>query len=118
MSVIMSDMKTKAELARKPARRRKPAAVQDTFTVRDMNRRPQVVLNAARKLGRVMISSRGGGMFVLAPEAPGASRQPRDAEAFMERQRRLREHMRSIGFHPPSLSESESITRMIAGDEP
>ncbi len=114
----MSDMKTKARPAQKPARRRKPAPVQDTFTVRDMNRRPQVVLSAARKLGRVTIASRAGGMFALIPEEPKAARQTRDAEAFMERQRRLREHMRSLGFLPPSKADSGSIARMIAGEAP
>ena len=78
MSDIMTDMKTKA--APKKSAKRRPAPVRDTFTVRDLNRQPQAVLTAARKLGRVTIRSRDGGSFVMEPEhQPTARLQSADA---------------------------------------
>lgn len=118
MSVIMTDMKTKTKPARKSVRRRAATPTRDTFTVRDLNRQPQVVLSAVRELGRVTISSRGGGNFILSLERPGPLTAARSSEAFVEWRRRLRQRMRSMGFRPPSEADSERITRMIAGDEP
>jgi hypothetical protein len=117
MSDIMADMKTKAA-PKKSAKRRAPAAVRDTFTVRDMNRQPQAVLSAARKLGRVTIRSRNGGNFVVQPEQLTANKRVEDAHAFMARQEAFRKKMRGTGFVAPSKADSERITRMIAGDEP
>jgi hypothetical protein len=115
----MADMKTKPA-PKKSTRRRAPAlaAVRGTFTVRDMNRQPQALLAAARKLGRVTIRSRSGGNFVLTPEDPTPNKRVQEAEAFMQRQRAFREKLRSLGFVPPSKEDSERIARMIAGDEP
>jgi hypothetical protein len=119
MSAIMSDMKTNAA-PKKAARRRAtaPATVRGIFTVRDMNRHPQALLTAARKLGQVTIRSRSGGNFVLKPEDPTPNKRLQEAEAFVERQRVFREKLRSMGFVPFSKDDSEKIARMIAGEEP
>ncbi len=120
MSAIMSDMKTKAAAKKKSPSRRTaaPAATRAVFTVRDMNRQPQALLTAAKKLGRVTIRSRSGGNFVLTPEDPTPNKRVQEAEAFMERQRAFREKLRSMGFIPFSKNDSEKIARMIAGEEP
>jgi len=117
MSAIMSDMKTKPA-AKKSAKRPVKATVRDTFTVREMNRRPQSVLTAARLLGSVTIRSRDGGDFVMAPKEMTANKRVQEAEAFMERQRAFREKLRAMGFVPFSKDDSEKIARMIAGEEP
>jgi len=119
MSAIMSDMKTKAA-GKKSAKRRAPApvAVRGSFTVRDMNRQPQSLLTAAQKLGRVIIRSRSGGNFVLTPEIPTPNKRVQEAEAYCRRLDEMRVKLRSMGFVPPSASDSEKITRMIAGEEP
>ena len=119
MSAIMADMKTRTAVKKSASRHAPaPAAVRGTFTVRDMNRRPQALLTAAQKLGSVTIRSRSGGNFVLTPEVPAPNKRVREAEAFMERQRAFREKLRSLGFVPPSKGDSERIARMIAGDDP
>ncbi len=119
MSDIMADMKTKPA-AKKSAKRRAaaPAAVRGTFTVRDMNRQPQSLLTAAQKLGRVIIRSRSGGNFVLTPEIPAPNKRVQEAEAYCRRLDEMRLKLRSMGFVPPSASDSEKISRMIAGEEP
>lgn len=117
MSAIMSDMSTKTA-AKKSAKRPVKAPVRDTFTVREMNRRPQAVLTAARLLGSVTIRSRDGGDFVMAPKEATPNKRVQEAEAFMERQRAFREKLRSMGFVPFSKDDSEKIARMIAGEEP
>ncbi len=115
----MADMKTKPA-AKKSAKRRAaaPAAVRGTFTVRDMNRQPQSLLTAAQKLGRVIIRSRSGGNFVLTPEIPAPNKRVQEAEAYCRRLDEMRVKLRSMGFVPPSASDSEKISRMIAGEEP
>ncbi len=115
----MADMKTKPA-AKKSAKRRAaaPAAVRGTFTVRDMNRQPQSLLTAAQKLGRVIIRSRSGGNFVLTPEIPAPNKRVQEAEAYCRRLDEMRLKLRSMGFVPPSASDSEKISRMIAGEEP
>lgn len=115
MSVIMSDMRAKPA-AKKPAKRRAPP-LRDTFTVRELNREPQSVLTAARKLGRVTIRSRDGGNFVLTPEKAAANERVLQAQAFKARQEAFRKQMRDSGFVPPTEKESDRISRMIAGDE-
>lgn len=118
MSDIMADMKTKPA-SKKSAKRRTPTpgAVRGTFTVRDMNRQPQSLLTAARKLGRVIIRSRSGGNFVLTPEIPTPNKRVQEAEAYCRRLDEMRLKLRSMGFVPPSASDSEKISRMIAGEE-
>lgn len=116
---MMSDMKTKAASKKKRVRRRAAATpLRDTFTVRDLNRQPQVVLSAARKLGRVTIRSRSDGAFVITHASPAANARVQEAEAFCQRFEALREQMRSRGFVRPSARDSKKIARMIAGEEP
>jgi hypothetical protein len=115
MSAIMADMKTKA--ATNKSASGKAAPVRDTFTVRDMNRQPQVVLTAAKTLGRVTIRSRDGGSFVITPEH-SESERVESAKAFSARLKALRATLRASGFVPPSVSDSAKIARMIAGEEP
>lgn len=117
MSAMMSDMKTKAA-AKKSAKRPVKAPVRDTFTVREMNRRPQAVLTAARLLGSVTIRSRDGGDFLVSPKDTTPNKRVQEAEAFVERQRAFREKLRAMGFVPPSKEDSERIARMIAGEDP
>lgn len=119
MSAIMSDMKAKAAV-KKSAKRRAPAsgAAHNTFTVRDMNRQPQVLLTAAKKYGQVTIRSRSGGNFVLKPEDSTPNKRVQEAEAYCQRLDEMRVKLRSMGFVPPSASDSEKITRLIAGEEP
>ena len=40
-----------------------------TFTVRDLDRSPSVVLDASRADGRVRIRERGGQTYIITPEA-------------------------------------------------
>jgi hypothetical protein len=117
MSANMSDMKAKAP-AKKTAKRPVKTQVCDTFTVRDMNRRPQAVLTAARLLGSVTIRSRNGGDFVVSPKDTTPNKRVQEAEAFVERQRAFRAKLRAMGFVPPSKEDSERIARMIAGEDP
>lgn len=66
LSVMMSDMKGKA--ASTQVVRRQVAAPMEpnrVFTVRDLNRQPQAVLNAARKAGGVPVRSRSGERFLV-----------------------------------------------------
>lgn len=118
MSVIMSDMKTKPDVKKAKKSNPRPAAAPRDFTVRDLNRQPQVVLNAAQKLGRIVIRSRSAGNFILTPEAPAPNKRVQEAEAFMQRQRAFREKLSRMGFVAPSADDSEKIARMIAGEEP
>jgi len=115
----MADMKTRTS-GRKSAHLRAPApsAVRESFTVRDMNRQPQSLLTAAQTLGRVLIRSRSRGNFVLTPEAPASNTRVLEAEAYCQRLAEMRAQLRSMGFVPPSASDSEKIARMIAGEEP
>lgn len=114
----MTDMKTKPVPKKKSVKRRTAPVVRDTFTVRDLNRQPQVVLTAARKLGRITIRSRDGGNFVLEPEHQPAVRL-RSADAFLAGLAAIHKKFQASGdFVPPSKSDSEKITRMIAGEDP
>ena len=107
---MMTDMKTKSAAWTK-------SADSDTFTVRDLNRQPQAVLTAARTHGRAIVRSRTGERFVVSPEQPVRPRVL-EARAFVERLEALRQKMREAGFAGPSKEDSETITRMIAGEEP
>lgn len=118
MSVIMSDMKTKPAAKKAKKSNPRPAAAPRDFTVRDLNRQPQAVLNAAQKLGRIVIRSRSAGNFILMPDVPAPNQRVQEAEAFMERQRAFREKLSRMGFVAPSEDDSEKIARMIAGEEP
>jgi hypothetical protein len=122
MSDKMSDMKAKPTVKKTAPRREaqtKPVpTIRNDFTVRDMNRRPQSLLAAAQKLGRVVIRSRSAGNFILTPEVPALNQRIEEAEAFMQRQRAFRARLCRMGFVAPSKEDSEKIARMIAGEEP
>ena len=118
MSVIMSVMKT----ATKSAKKTKPAKVEKlptTFTVRDMNRNTATVLAACRLHGRVVVRSREGEQFEIAPvKAPEAS-EDRQAKAYdaLERMRLHRERMRALGCRGPTTPEGiERLNMIIAGE--
>lgn len=116
MSVIMTDVKMKTKPARKHARR-KPAAVQATFTVRDLNRRPQVVLNAARKLGRVDVQSRSGEKFTLKPERTEPQQSDLEhREEFHRQLKAMHAKMREEGSTGFTAEGWEIFSKMIAGE--
>lgn len=115
MSVMVSDMKTKTT-AKKASRRptAKVAAPRRVFTVRDLNRQPQAVLNEARKKGGVHVHSRTGERFLLradpAQESSGNSRA--------EFHSWLAELHDKIGKNEPVFSAEgwEHISKVIAGE--
>lgn len=115
----MSDMKTKAA-AKKSVRRRAvaPKAKQRVFTVRDLNRQPQAVLNAARKAGGVHVQSRNGERFLVKPDPEANSAVISDVEyrrAFHERLRELHARMKAegMGF---TAEGWETFSKTIAGE--
>jgi hypothetical protein len=55
---------------------------------------------------------------VLTPEIPTPNKRVQEAEAYCQRLAEMRSKLRSMGFVPPSVSDSEKISRMIAGEEP
>lgn len=115
---MMSDMKTKAatkKTARRPAA--KAAAPRRVFTVRDLNRQPQAVLNAARESGGVHVKSRSGERFLMTP-APESEPRMSDLEyrrAFHDRLRELHARMKAegMGF---TAEGWETFSKMIAGE--
>ena len=87
-----------------------------TFTVRDMNRNTQAVLEACRVHGQVTIRSRSGESFrieTVKPDSTSASPAP----AFAERLRRHREKVRALGFAGPSKGNLSRFHRIVAGEE-
>ncbi len=119
MSVMVSDMKTKApakKVARRPAK--KAAAPGRVFTVRDLNRQPQAVLNAARKAGGVHVHSRSGERFLVKPD-PEAKSAISDIEyrrAFHERLKHLHARMREAGSQGITAEGWDTFSKMIAGE--
>ena len=89
-------------------------AIRDTFTLRDMNRQPQAVLNAARRLGRIYIQGRSGERFVIQPE-PAESRTASTRETFRERLRELRAQIKTSGDANFTHEGWETFSQMIAG---
>ncbi|PAW69291.1 MAG: hypothetical protein B9S38_10175 [Verrucomicrobiia bacterium Tous-C4TDCM] len=87
-----------------------------SFTVRDMNRNTQAVLEACRVHGQVLIRSRSGEKFKIEPvvaEAPATSPAP----AFAERLKQHREKVRALGFIGPRAEDMARFNRIIAGEE-
>jgi len=105
MSVIMSDMKRTFATPATP-----------TFTVRDMNRSTQAVLNACRIHGSAIIRSRSGENFKIEPVA-AENNAVGPSLAFTERLRKHRERMRSLGFEGPRPSDQERFNRIVSGEE-
>ncbi len=115
MSVIMADVKPKTA-AKKSAKRPAAEPVRDTFTVRDMNRQPQVVLTAARTLGRVHIQSRTGERYSLEPEAV-ATIEPEVGEDFLTRLQRFHDEMNAAGSTGFTQEGWDAFSKVIAGEE-
>lgn len=113
---MMTDMKAKT-VAKKPAKRSTAAACR-TFTVRDMNRQPQAVLNAARKLGEVHVKSRTGERFVLRPdpEAKSAASDIEYRRAFHERLKDIHARMGRAGSPGITAKGWDTFSKMISGE--
>lgn len=121
MSVIMSVMNT----AKKSVKKTKPAKAEvlpSVFTVRDMNRNTAKVLAACRLHGRVLVRSRGGEEFEVAPmKVPKPPETPEDREErvknALERMRLHREKIRAMGMRGPQTPEEiERVNQIIAGE--
>ena len=108
MSAIMTDMKTKNSPRSAPLR--------DTFTVRDMNRQPQVVLTAARKLGRVHIQGRSGERFVIQPAVIEEAQEPSHREDFLAHLHTLHQKIRESGYTGFTPTGWETFSKAIAGE--
>ena len=115
----MSDMKTEPPLKKTVTRRTaasKPAG--RTFTVRDLNREPQAVLNAARKMGGVHVRSRSGERFIVRldpEEKPGLS-EVEYRRAFHARLKELHARMRKEGSWGITAEGCDTFSKMIAGE--
>lgn len=79
-----------------------------TFTVRDLDRSPSVVLEASRTEGRVRIRARGGQTYLIIPEA-APEKQMTELPDFEQRRSRL---MRKA--LPQSVIQQ--LDRAIAGE--
>ncbi|MFN0077083.1 MAG: hypothetical protein ACKVY0_11470 [Prosthecobacter sp.] len=111
----------KAKAAAKKASRRpaaKVAAPRRVFTVRDLNRQPQAVLNAARKSGGVHVHSRSGERFILKldPAAKSAVSDVEHRRAFHERLKLLHARMREAGSSGITEEGWGTFSKMIAGE--
>lgn len=111
----MTDMKTKPAPKKKSVKRRAAPVVRDTFTVRDLNRQPQVVLTAARKLGRVHVQGRSGERFLIQPEALENAQQSRRQD-FRARVKMLHAQMRASGSTGFNAEGWETFSKVIAGE--
>lgn len=112
-----STSKAKAGVAKpKSSASRKPVASKpaDTFTVRDLNRRPQDVLAAVDDLGSARVQSRSGKKYVIRPEMPGADVGASRA-MFRERLFTLRAQMREAG-EGFTAEGWETLSKAIAGE--
>lgn len=85
-----------------------------TFTIRDMSRNTQAVLEACRVHGHVTIRSRSGESFRIETVK---SEKAAPAPAFAERLRQHREKVRTLGFSGPSQSNLPRFHRIVAGEE-
>jgi hypothetical protein len=116
---MMTDMKTKAA-AKKTVRRpaAKAAALRRVFTVRDLNRQPQAVLNAARKTGGVHVQSRSGERFLVKPdpEVKSALSEVEHRRAFHSRLKELHARMREAGSSGITEEGWGIFSKMIAGE--
>ena len=90
------------------------ARVTTVFTLRDLNRRPAMVLAEVRKFGSAEIHTRSGEVFTVAVKAEEPTKAAGaglpDFEAHWKR-------LRELGLVPPPASENERINRIIAGEE-
>lgn len=113
---MMSDMKAKPVVKNAKKSNPRPAGAPRDFTVRDLNRQPQAVLNAARASGGVHVRSRTGERFLLKPDPlPVQLSDEEYNRAFTERLEFLHEEMRKTG---QGFTEEgwETFSKMIAGE--
>lgn len=115
---MMSDMKTKTISKKPTSKRAKPASAANrrSFTVRELNRQPQAVLNAARRNGGVHVQSRTGERFLLKPDPVPVALPQVDARAdFHQQLKELHERMRAdgMGF---TAEGWEFFSKMLAGE--
>ena len=113
MSAMLADMKPKS--AAKKFATHQFAPVRDTFTVRDMNRQPKVLLAAARKLGRVHVQSRSGERFVIQATTAG-NVEASSREDFRARLKHLHVQMRASGSAGFTAEGWKTFSKAIAGE--
>ena len=110
----MTDMKPAFDATRAKGQAQN-REIRDTFTVRDMNRQPQAVLNSARELGRVHIQGRSGERFLIQPVLVAeAARSTR--EDFRARLVALHLRMRGDGSEGFTGEGWDTFSEIIAGE--
>jgi hypothetical protein len=85
-----------------------------TFTVRELDRRPGIVLDACDKEGAVRIRRRNGQSYTLRPDEPTPSKATLE-----DRQRWLEKHFAWLErtFRTPiSADQTALVDRLIAGE--
>jgi len=115
---MMSDMKGKAA-STKVVRRQVAATMEPNrvFTVRDLNRQPQAVLNAARKAGGVHVRSRSGERFLvkLDPEVKSTMSDVECRREFHARLKEMHARMREAGSLGITQEGWDTFSQLIAG---
>lgn len=121
-SAAPSRAKAKAGVAMpKPAARRrkraKPAEAKaaDTFTVRDLNRRPQDVLAAVDAFGSAHVQARSGRRYLIQSE-PSAADVAASRAALHQRLDTLHAKMREQGSTGFTAEGWETFSKVIAGE--
>ncbi len=82
-----------------------------TFTVREMDRKPAVVLDACDSEGAVRVKRRDGRTYTVRPEAPAAGKMPWT--------RLVAEHQAQVArIFPRPLNKAQVrlVDRLIAGE--
>ncbi len=85
-----------------------------TFTVRDLDRQPAIVLDACDKEGAVRIRRHNGHTYTLRPDEPRSSKASAEA-----RRRWLDEHFAWLERtfpEPISTEQTALVDRLIAGE--
>ena len=78
-----------------------------TFTVRDLDRHPGVVLDTCEREGEVEIRRRNGSTFAMVPKGRrGATRPLPD----------FRARMKAAGMKPLSEKQTRRLDKLIAGE--
>ena len=95
-----------------------------TFTLRDLNRQSARVLAAVRKYGSVVIKTRAGEVFTLAPSVVASRTRKKEKPVnpgveFFRRADERAKLFREMGYVPPKPGEwdEERFNRIIAGEE-
>ena len=82
-----------------------------TFTVRDLDREPALVLDACDREGAVRIQRRDGRRYTVRPEASPGRRIPWDSLVAQHRAR-----VAQIFPKPISKAQARRVDRLIAGE--